>query len=74
MQLQSEASESLVLIVGMFAISIPVSLVAIACADGSWAVLVLAVVAMLAVGGGALTFVMLLAGDAFESAEAEPAE
>jgi len=72
--MQGEASATLVLIVGMFAISIPVSLVAIACTGGSWAVLVLAVIAMLAVGGGALTFVMLLAGDAFEPAEPEPAE
>jgi len=57
------------LLVGMIGISIPVSLVAVACVTGSVVVLVLAVLAMLAVGAATLTFVMLLAGDTFEQGD-----
>ena len=56
--------ETLPLIVGVLAISIPVSLLVVAAVGGSVVVLVLAVLAMLAVGAATLTFVMLLAGDA----------
>jgi len=56
--------ETLPLIVGVLAISIPVSLLVLAAVGGSVVVLVLAVLAMLGVGAATLTFVMLLAGDA----------
>ncbi len=61
------------LLVGMVGISIPVSLVAVACVTGSVVVLVLAVLAMLAVGAATLTFVMLLAGDSFEQGDGSDA-
>jgi hypothetical protein len=51
------------LVVGMLAISIPVSLLALAAVGGSVVVLVLAVVSMLAVGTGTLAFVLRLAAD-----------
>jgi hypothetical protein len=51
------------LMVGMVAISIPVSLLALAAVSGSVVVLVLAVVSMLAVGAGTLAFVLRLAAD-----------
>jgi hypothetical protein len=57
------AAETSPLLVGLLGISIPVSLVAVACVSGSVVVLVLAVLAMFAVGAATLTFVMLLAGD-----------
>lgn len=63
------ALETSPLLVGMFGISIPVALIATAAVTGSVVVLVLAVLAMLAVGGATLTFVMLLAGDNFGHAE-----
>lgn len=54
------------LVVGIFGISIPVALVAVACVTGSVIVLILAVLAMFAVGAGTLTFVMRLAADPVE--------
>jgi hypothetical protein len=56
--------EALPLVVGVIAISIPVSLAALAAVGESVVVLVLAVLAMLGVGAATLAFVMLLAGDA----------
>jgi hypothetical protein len=67
------AAETSPLLVGLLGISIPVSLVAVACVTGSVVVLVLAVLAMLAVGAATLTFVMLLTGETVgqpDSAEA----
>jgi hypothetical protein len=49
--------------VGMVAISIPVSLLALAAVGGSVVVLVLAVASMLVVGAGTLAFVLRLAAD-----------
>ena len=57
------ASETSPLLVGVLGISIPVSLVAVACISESVVVLVLAVLAMFAVGAATLTFVMHLASD-----------
>jgi hypothetical protein len=57
------ASETSPLLVGLFGISIPVSLVAAAAVTGSVVVLVLAVLGMLGVGAATLTFVLMLAGD-----------
>jgi hypothetical protein len=57
-------NETLPLIVGVIAISIPVALLVVAAVGESVVVLVLAVLAMLAVGAATLTFVILLAGDA----------
>jgi hypothetical protein len=54
------------LVVGILGISIPVSLVAVACVTGSVIVLILAVLAMFAVGGVTLTFVMRLTSDPAE--------
>jgi hypothetical protein len=54
------------LIVGMVAISIPVSLLALAAVGGSVVVLVLAVLSMLGVGAATLAFVFRLAADAPE--------
>jgi hypothetical protein len=51
------------LIVGMVAISIPVSLLALAAVGGSVVVLVLAVLSMLGVGAATLAFVFRLAAD-----------
>jgi len=59
------------LFVGMVGISIPVILIALACVGGGTAVLVLAVIAMVLVGGATLTFVIVLATDAPESPEGE---
>ena len=54
------------LVVGIFGISIPVSLVAVACVTGSVIVLILAVLAMFVVGGAALTFMIRLTTDPVE--------
>jgi hypothetical protein len=62
-RLPSGLGETLPLIVGVIAISIPVSLLVLAAVGGGVVVLVLAVLAMLAVGAATLTFVILLAGD-----------
>lgn len=51
------------LVIGIFGISIPVSLLALAAVGGSVLVLVLAVIAMFAVGACTLAFVMRLAAD-----------
>ncbi len=56
------------LIVGILGIAIPVSLVALACVTESVIVLILAVLAMFAVGGATLAFVMRLAADPVEEA------
>lgn len=69
----SGAAETGPLLVGLLGISIPVSLLAVAAIGGSVVVLVLAVLAMLGVGGATLTFVMLLAGDRFEQADGSDA-
>ena len=66
--------ETTPLIVGILGISIPVSLLALAATGGSVLVLVLAVIAMFAVGACTLTFVMRLAGEGEEPHEsADPA-
>lgn len=54
------------LIVGILGIAVPVSLVALACVTESVVVLILAVLAMFAVGAGTLTFVMRLAAEPVE--------
>jgi hypothetical protein len=59
------------LIVGILGIAAPVSLVALACVTGSVIVLILAVLAMFAVGGGTLAFVMRLAADPVEDGTGE---
>jgi hypothetical protein len=64
------AAETSPLLVGMLGISIPVALLATAAVTGSVIVLVLAVLAMLAVGGATLAFVLLLASDEPEGSEA----
>jgi hypothetical protein len=61
------------LLIGMVGISIPVTLIAVACIGGGTPVLILAVIAMILVGAGTLTFVVLLASDPPESDE-DPAE
>lgn len=62
------------LVVGILGISIPVSLVAVACVTGSVIVLILAVLAMFAVGGATLTFVMRLTSDPVEDGSDPHAE
>jgi hypothetical protein len=57
------ASETSPLLVGVLGISIPVALIAVACVSESVVVLVLAVLAMFAVGAATLTFVIHLASD-----------
>jgi hypothetical protein len=57
------ASETSPLLVGVLGISIPVALVAAACVSESTVVLVLAVLAMFAVGAVTLTFVIHLASE-----------
>jgi hypothetical protein len=59
------------LIVGILGIAVPVSLVALACVTESVIVLVLAVLAMFAVGGATLAFVMHLAADPVEDGAGE---
>jgi hypothetical protein len=63
------AVETSPLLVGMVGISIPVALLATAAVTGSVVVLVLAVLAMLAVGGATLAFVLFLASDEPEGSE-----
>jgi hypothetical protein len=62
-ELPSGMLETSPLIVGMVAISIPVSLLALAAVGGSVVVLVLAVLSMLGVGAATLAFVFRLAAD-----------
>ncbi len=62
-ELPSGMLETSPLIVGMVAISIPVSLLALAAVGGSVIVLVLAVLSMLGVGAATLAFVFRLAAD-----------
>jgi hypothetical protein len=51
------------LVIGVMGISIPVGLIALACVTGSVVVLVLAVIAMLGVGGTVLAFMFRLTAD-----------
>jgi hypothetical protein len=51
------------LVIGVMGISIPVGLIALACVTGSIVVLVLAVIAMLSVGGTVLAFMFRLTAD-----------
>jgi hypothetical protein len=62
-ELPSGMLEAIPLIVGVVAISIPVTLIAVACIGGSTAVLVLAVLSVFAVGAATLAFVFRLAAD-----------
>jgi hypothetical protein len=66
--------ETTPLIVGILGISIPVSLLALAATGGSVVVLVLAVLAMFAVGACTLTFVLRLAGEGHEPHDGQAAE
>jgi flagellar basal body-associated protein FliL len=56
-------AETSPLAIGIVGISIPVALVAVACVSKSVVVLILAVIAMFAVGAATLTFVLFLASD-----------
>jgi hypothetical protein len=51
------------LVIGVIGISIPVGLIALACISGNVIVLILAVLAMLGVGGVVLTFMLRLTTD-----------
>jgi hypothetical protein len=64
--LPTSSPEVVPLVVGIFAISIPVGLVALAAVGGGVAVLVLAILAMLAVAMATLTFVFVLTDDRSE--------
>jgi hypothetical protein len=64
--LPGETPEIVPLAVGLVGISIPVGLVALAAVGGSVIVLVLAVLAMLAVAAGTLTFMFVLMEDGSE--------
>ncbi len=57
------AAETSPLVIGILGISIPVSLLAVAAVGGSVIVLILAVLAMVVVGGCTLAFVLRLASD-----------
>jgi hypothetical protein len=57
------AAETSPLVIGIVGISLPVSLLALAATGGSVIVLVLAVLAMILVGGCTLAFVLRLASD-----------
>jgi hypothetical protein len=59
----SGALETGPLVIGVMGISIPVGLIALACVTGSVVVLVLAVIAMLSVGGTVLAFMFRLTED-----------
>jgi hypothetical protein len=61
--LPAGALETSPLVVGVIGISIPVSLIALACVTGSVVVLVFAVLAMLGVGGATLAFMFRLTAD-----------
>jgi hypothetical protein len=54
----------------MVGISLPVGLIALACITGSVVVLVLAVIAMIAVGAATLTFMFVLTDDGPEELHA----
>jgi hypothetical protein len=64
--LPGELPEIVPLIVGIVGISIPVGLVALAATGGSAFVLVLAILAMFAVGAATLTFIFVLTDDGSE--------
>jgi hypothetical protein len=70
----SGAIETGPLIVGILGISIPVSLVAVACVTGSVIVLILAVLAMFAVGAATLMFMVRLTADPVEDVSEAHAE
>jgi hypothetical protein len=74
MKLPAGIAETSPLAVGIFGISIPVSLIAVACITGSVIVLVLAVIAMFGVGAATLAFVWLLASDVPEEGTASHPE
>jgi len=61
--LPSSSPEIVPLLVGLVGISIPVGLLSLAAVGGSVVVLVFAVLAMLAVAGGTLTFMFALTQD-----------
>ncbi len=61
--LPSGSPEIVPLLVGLVGISIPVGLLSLAAVSGSVIVLVLAVLAMLVVAAGTLTFVFVLTDD-----------
>jgi fatty acid desaturase len=61
--LPTSSPEVVPLVVGIFAISIPVGLVALAAVGGGVVVLVFAVLAMLVVAMATLTFVFVLTDD-----------
>ena len=66
--------EAIPLAVGIVAIAIPVGLIAWACVTESTFLLVLAVLGVLCVGAATLTFIMRLASDAPEHADAAGGE
>jgi hypothetical protein len=68
--LPSHSPEIVPLVVGLVGISIPVGLLALAAVSGSVVVLVFAVLAMLAVAGGTLTFMFALTDDGSEELRA----
>jgi hypothetical protein len=68
--LPSSSPEIVPLLVGMVGISLPVGLIALACISGSVVVLVLAVIAMIAVGAATLTFMFVLTDDGPEELHA----
>jgi hypothetical protein len=68
--LPSRSPEIVPLVVGLVGISIPVGLLALAAVGGSVVVLVLAVLAMLAVAAGTLTFMFVLTDDGSEELHA----
>ena len=65
------AAETSPLLVGVFGISIPVGLIALACIEESVVALVFAVLAMFAVGAATLTFILMLASDEPEGESSE---
>jgi hypothetical protein len=72
--LPSSSPEIVPLLVGMVGISLPVGLIALACISGSVVVLVLAVIAMIAVGAATLTFMFVLTDDGPDELHAAAAE
>ena len=75
-QLPAGFAEVSPLLIGLVGISIPVSLLAWAAVTKSTVVLILAVLAMFAVGAATLTFVIVLAGEGedHEGSHEEPVE
>ncbi len=65
--------EVLPLLIGLVGILIPVALVATAASGESIAVLVLAILAMIVIGGATMTFMMILTTDKPESDEDDEA-